>query len=77
MTRTAGSATEQVVNASPGTFEEFFRAEHARLLRALYLVTGSADEAQEVAQDALVRVWERWDRAAAWTTPPGTCSGRR
>ncbi len=70
MTRTAGSATEQVVNASPGTFEEFFRAEHARLLRALYLVTGSADEAQEVAQDA-VRVWERWDRVRGMDDPTG------
>jgi hypothetical protein len=28
-------------------FEEFFRAEHVRLARALYLLTGSAAEADE------------------------------
>ncbi len=71
MSSTAGSATEPIVSAAPGTFEEFFRAEHARLLRALYLVTGSAEEAQEVAQDALVRVWERWDRVGAMDDPTG------
>jgi RNA polymerase sigma-70 factor (ECF subfamily) len=43
-------------------FEDFFLAEHDRLYRALCLVTGSRDEAEEVLQDAFLRLWERWDR---------------
>jgi RNA polymerase sigma-70 factor (ECF subfamily) len=43
-------------------FEEFFLAEHDRLYRALCLMTGSRDEADEVLQDAFLRLWERFDR---------------
>ena len=45
-------------------FEVFFEGERHRLLRALYLLTGNVEEAQEVLQDAYVAVWERWDRSA-------------
>lgn len=41
-------------------FEEFFRTEYPRLLRALYLACGNRHEAEEVAQDAFVRAYERW-----------------
>src|SRR2546426_5262557 len=50
---------------SPLDFEEFFRAEHVRLLRALFLVTGSSHEAEDLMQEAFVKVWERWDRVGA------------
>lgn len=71
MDRIAGSTSERTTDSGSGGFEEFFRAEHARLLRALYLVTGSVEEANEVAQDALVRVWERWDRVRDMDDPTG------
>lgn len=48
---------------APG-FEDFFAAEYARLLRALYLVTGSRHEAEELAQDTFVRALERWHLVA-------------
>jgi RNA polymerase sigma factor (sigma-70 family) len=57
--------------SEPASFEDFFRAEHARLLRALYLVTGNRQEAEEVMQDAFVAVWERWDRVGAMDDPTG------
>jgi RNA polymerase sigma-70 factor, ECF subfamily len=44
------------------TFEEFFGTEHARLFRALCFVTGDRDEAEEIMQDAFLRLWERWDQ---------------
>lgn len=53
------------------SFESFFEAEHDRLLRALYLVTGNAEEAEELMQDAFVAVWERWDRVGAMDEPTG------
>lgn len=54
-----------------GSFEDFFRAEHAHLFRALCLVTGSRQEAEEVMQDAFMKVFERWDRVANMEDPRG------
>jgi RNA polymerase sigma factor (sigma-70 family) len=57
--------------AQPATFEAFFDAERARLLRALYLLTGNRDEAEEVMQDAFIAVWERWNTVATMDDPTG------
>ena len=43
-------------------FEAFYEDTHARLYTALCLVTGSRYEAEEVMQEAFVRVWERRDK---------------
>ena len=49
-----------------GSFEDFFREEHAGLFRALCLVTGSRQEAEDIMQIALLRcsscgsAWQRW-----------------
>src|SRR5439155_24342480 len=53
------------------SFEEFFTAEHRGLYGALVLVTRSSPEAEEVMQDAFLRVWERWDRVAGLDDPVG------
>lgn len=52
-------------------FEEFFEAERVRLARALYLLTGSTAEADELTQEAMVRVYERWDRVRQMDSPQG------
>ena len=69
------SAVSEPAAAAPGTgdvaFEDFFRDEHVRLLRALYLVTGNTQEAEEVMQDAFIAVWERWDLVGAMDEPTG------
>jgi RNA polymerase sigma factor (sigma-70 family) len=49
-------------NAQPLTFEDLFADEHERLYRALYLIVGNSHEAEELMQDAFVRVLERWGR---------------
>src|SRR5690348_12557516 len=43
-------------------FAAFFDAEHGRLLKALYFVTGSREDAADLMQEAFVKLWERWDR---------------
>jgi RNA polymerase sigma factor (sigma-70 family) len=43
-------------------FEGFFSENRERLFRALWLVARDRHEAEEVAQDAFLKVWERWDR---------------
>ena len=68
---TASAVTEREAPAPPASFEGFFEAEHARLLGALYLVTGNVQEAEELMQDAFLAVWERWDRVAAMDEPVG------
>lgn len=52
-------------------FEAFFERHHARLFRALWLVTRNRHEAEEVMQDAFLRVWERWGRVSAHPDPDG------
>lgn len=60
------------VGDPPDDLVALCRAEHPRLVRALDLVTGDLAVAEELAQEALVRLWQRWpavrrhDRPAAW-----------
>jgi RNA polymerase sigma-70 factor (ECF subfamily) len=43
------------------SFEGLFLDQHDRLYRALYFITGSPDDAEELMQDAFLKLWERWD----------------
>jgi RNA polymerase sigma factor (sigma-70 family) len=61
----AAPATSEARQATvPVSFESVFESEYPRLLRALYLVTGSRHEAEELAQDTFVRAYERWHLVA-------------
>jgi len=62
---------EEVTAVTVLRFEEFFQVEHVRLARALYLLTGSAADADELTQEAMVRVYERWDRVRQMDSPQG------
>jgi RNA polymerase sigma-70 factor, ECF subfamily len=53
------------------SFEAFFEAERSRLFGALVVITGSRAEAEEILQDAFLKVWERWDRVARMEEPVG------
>ena len=52
-------------------FEEFFRTVYDDLARALLLLTGEAAEAEDIAQEALARAYERWDRVSRMESPAG------
>jgi RNA polymerase sigma factor (sigma-70 family) len=80
MTRMDGVATSVATDpgAPPGGtpgpdlgFEDFFQEHRLRLFRALWLVTRNRHEAEEVMQDAFLRVWERWPRVAVMPDPVG------
>jgi RNA polymerase sigma-70 factor, ECF subfamily len=45
---------------SPASFDAFFEQGRDRLFRALYFVTGSRHDAEELMQDAYLKLWERW-----------------
>ena len=53
------------------SFEDFFHDCYEPLLRALYLVTGDAHEAEELAQEACFRVYERCERLRGTANPAG------
>jgi RNA polymerase sigma factor (sigma-70 family) len=52
-------------------FEDFFRDTHPALYRALTLVTGNRQEAEDVMQVAFMKVFERWDRVSRMEKPEG------
>lgn len=52
-------------------FEELVQAEHARLYGALWLITRDRGEAEDVMQEAFLRVWEQWSRVGAMDNPAG------
>lgn len=53
------------------SFEEFYDGESRLLFRRLWLVTGNRAEAEELMQEAFLRVWERWDRVGRMDDPVG------
>lgn len=52
-----------------GDFDRFFEQEKRMLLRQAYLLTGDAQEAQDLAQEALFRAWRSWDRVSTLESP--------
>ena len=52
-------------------FDEFFEDEHERLFKALYFVTGNRQDAEELMQDAFMKLWERWDQIERMSDPTG------
>ena len=64
-----GAASE--VSDLASTFELFVDAESARFHGALRLLTRDRAEAEDLMQDAFLKVWERWDRVAVMDEPVG------
>jgi DNA-directed RNA polymerase specialized sigma24 family protein len=52
-------------------FEGFFQVEYPQLARACYLLTGDAAEAEDLAQEAMARTFERWNRVRSMDSPSG------
>jgi RNA polymerase sigma factor (sigma-70 family) len=52
-------------------FDTFFQEQHERLFKALYFVTGNRHDAEELMQDAFLRLWERWDEIGTIEDPTG------
>jgi RNA polymerase sigma factor (sigma-70 family) len=59
---------EKTVAAS-GSFDGWYRTEHARMLALLTVVAGDADMARDTTAEAFTRALERWDRVGAMDSP--------
>jgi RNA polymerase sigma-70 factor (ECF subfamily) len=60
-----------VVGNHAASFEDFFRSQTQSLYGHLCLITGNRAEAEELAQDAFLKVWERWELVADMQEPVG------
>ena len=56
-------------SAPPREFDVLFADEHERIYRGLLFITGSRSDAEELMQDAFLKLWERWDRAGSIDDP--------
>jgi RNA polymerase sigma-70 factor (ECF subfamily) len=73
-TNGTGDALDECADGRAPTtlsFEQFFEREQERLLRALSVITGSRREAEDLAQEAFVRIFERWDVVSEMDAPAG------
>ncbi|MFI7608570.1 SigE family RNA polymerase sigma factor [Micromonospora sp. NPDC049366] len=50
-------------------FEEFYRATRHRVVTVLYALGGDLAEAQDAAQEAYVRAWQRWTKISGYGDP--------
>ncbi|MGW8888968.1 SigE family RNA polymerase sigma factor [Streptomyces sp. NPDC055749] len=62
-------------DAAAAEFHEFFEAHYAELARLAHLLTGEADAADDLAADALMALWHRWDRVRAADHPVAYARG--
>jgi RNA polymerase sigma-70 factor (ECF subfamily) len=69
--RATAETDRHEVAAAQTSFETFFDKTHQRLFGGLCLVTGNRHEAEEIMQDAYLKVWEQWDRVSGMDDPTG------
>jgi RNA polymerase sigma-70 factor (ECF subfamily) len=51
------------------TFDEFYAGTVRRVISQLYVMTGDYAEAEDAAQEAYARAWQRWDQVAGYQDP--------
>ncbi|MFC3576134.1 SigE family RNA polymerase sigma factor [Streptomyces yaanensis] len=64
-----------VDDAASAEFHAFFERHHAELARFAHMLTGEADAADDLAADALLEMWRRWDRVRAADHPVAYARG--
>ena len=57
--------------SGPTTFEDFFLAAKDQLIRIMSVITGSRIEAEDITQEAFLRLFERWETVAKMENPEG------
>ena len=59
------------ITAHAASFEDFVVSEQQKLYGALCLLTRDRGQAEDLMQEAFLRLWERWDRVVALDDPAG------
>jgi RNA polymerase sigma-70 factor (ECF subfamily) len=68
---TRSAPTEGRESPVPESFETFFEEHSLKVFGAMCLVCGNRQEAEEITQDAFLKMWERWNRVSALEDPVG------
>ncbi|GAA2738801.1 SigE family RNA polymerase sigma factor [Actinocorallia aurantiaca] len=55
--------------ADEESFAEFYRGAYPGLVIELYAYTGDLGDAQDAAQEAFARTWQRWDKVGSYDRP--------
>jgi RNA polymerase sigma-70 factor (ECF subfamily) len=55
--------------ADADRFDEFYRSTRQRVLAYLYAASGDLAEAQDAAQEAYARAWQRWSQVGTYADP--------
>ncbi|WP_285223421.1 sigma factor, partial [Frankia nepalensis] len=55
--------------ADDASFDAFYRQSRQRLYDCLYALTGDPAEAQDAAQEAFARAWQRWPTVGGYDDP--------
>ncbi|MET9378100.1 SigE family RNA polymerase sigma factor [Streptomyces sp. NPDC003035] len=63
------------VDDSATEFHDFFERHYAELARLAHMLTGEADGADDLAADAMVALWHRWDRVRSADHPVAYARG--
>jgi len=53
------------------SFDDFYADEYTEVVRLAVMLTGRADVAEELAQDAFVAAYRRWSRVSRYDDPAG------
>jgi RNA polymerase sigma factor (sigma-70 family) len=57
--------------SGPTRFDDFFLTAKDPLLRVMSVITGSRAEAEDITQEAFLRLFERWETVAKMENPEG------
>ena len=52
-----------------GDYDDFFRLNYSHVVRVVHSILGDRARAEEVAQEAFVRLYLRWDRVSTYDQP--------
>ena len=56
-------------NTGAASFDEFYAATAVRVVRHSYALTGNIADAQDIAQEAFARAWQRWGFVSECSSP--------
>lgn len=62
-------APVEVVSVEDGTFDSFYRSQYGPLLAVAWAVEGRRDLAEDIVQDTMLTVHERWAQVASYDKP--------
>src|SRR5881227_2998346 len=70
-----GLSAEMVFDDASAEFHDFFERHYAELSRLAFLLTGDVDAADDLAADAMLALWHRWDRLRSADHPAAYARG--